>query len=97
MDRTKVINKVMAKLAKKKVKDQVPGGVGDGKPDSDFDPKQLAEGIRIEVEHTKDKDLAKEIAKDHLTELPNYYINDEGESRLKVMEQEAEKELEKNK
>jgi len=87
----------MAKLAKKKVKDQVPGGVGDGKPDSDFDPKQLAEGIRIEVEHTKDKDLAKEIAKDHLTELPNYYINDEGESRLKVMEQEAEKELEKNK
>jgi len=95
MDKLKIIKKVKAKLAKKKVKDQVPGGIGDGKPDSDFDPKQMAEGLKIEVEHTKDKDLAKEIAKDHLTELPNYYINDKGESRLKKMEQEAEKELEK--
>lgn len=84
----------MHKLSKKKVKDQVPGGLADGRPDSDFDPKQLAKGISIEVEHTKDKDLAKEIAKDHLTELSNYYITDKGEDRLKKMEQEAEKELE---
>ena len=97
MDKSKIIAKVKARLAKKKVKDQVPGGIGDGRPDSDFDPKQLSKGIEIEVEHTKDKDLAKEISKDHLTELPNYYINDKGESRLKVMEQEAEKELEKSK
>jgi len=92
--KNRIIEKVLTKLSKKKEK--VPGGLGDGRPDSDFDPKQLAKGIEIEVEHTKDKDLAKEIAKDHLTELPNYYINDKGENRLQVMEQEAEKEL-KNK
>jgi len=95
MKKSRIIEKVKIKLAAKKVKDKVPGGLGDGRPDSDFDPKQLAKGISIEVEHTKDKDLAKEITKDHLTEIPNYYINDKGEDRLKKMEQEAEKELEK--
>ena len=93
-NKTRIINKVIAKLAKK-VKDQIPGGIGDGKPDSDFDPEQLAKGISIEVEHTKDKDLAKEIAKDHLTEVPNYYVSDKGKDRLKKLEQDAEKELEK--
>lgn len=97
MSRSRIINKVMARLAKKKVKDLIPGGLADGRPDSDFDPKQLAKGISIEVEHTKDKDLAKEIAKDHLTELPNYYLTDKGESRLDIMEQDAELELEKSK
>jgi hypothetical protein len=34
---------------------------------------QLYKGIEVEMEHTDDKELAKEIAKDHLTEYPYYY------------------------
>lgn len=40
---------------------------------ADFDPEALAEGIRVEREHTKDPDLAREIAMDHLAEDPRYY------------------------
>jgi len=53
---------------------EIKGGLGDGKPDSDFDPIQLKKGIKVESEHTKDPNIAKEIAKDHLTEDPEYYI-----------------------
>ena len=42
-------------------------------PDSDFDPDELAAGIHIEMEHTDDPAVAKEIAKDHLAEIPDYY------------------------
>lgn len=34
---------------------------------------QLNIGIKVELEHTKDKNVAKEIAMDHLSEDPNYY------------------------
>lgn len=34
---------------------------------------QLKKGIKVEMEHTNDKDLAKEIAMDHLWEDPKYY------------------------
>lgn len=34
---------------------------------------QLKKGIKIEGEHTKDKAKAREIALDHLLELPDYY------------------------
>ena len=34
---------------------------------------QLNKGIKTEMEHTKDKDRAKEIAMDHLSENPKYY------------------------
>ena len=43
------------------------------KPDSEFDPKELELGIKVEMEHTNDKILAKSIAKDHLLEVPDYY------------------------
>lgn len=55
------------------VRDKLHGGKGDDKPDSDYDLKQLAIGIKHESEHTDDKNIAKEIAKDHLSEDPNYY------------------------
>jgi len=55
------------------VEDKVPGGLGDDAKDSDFDPKELEMGIKHEMEHTNDPDIAKEIAKDHLTENPKYY------------------------
>lgn len=35
--------------------------------------RQLNKGIKIEMEHTKSKKVATEIAKDHLSENPNYY------------------------
>ena len=42
-------------------------------PDSEFDPKELALGIKSELEHTNDPSIAKKIAKDHLMEKRNYY------------------------
>lgn len=35
--------------------------------------KQLEKGIKVEMEHTNDKKIAREIAMDHLWEDPNYY------------------------
>ena len=67
-----------------KAKEELPGGVGDFRPDSDFNAKQLKIGTKIEFEHTHDKDKAKEIAKDHLTESPDYY------RELEVMEDKLE-------
>jgi hypothetical protein len=56
-----------------KNKEILSGGLGDNKPDSDFDSEQLQAGIEVEKEHTDDPKKAKEIAKDHLSEDPDYY------------------------
>lgn len=53
--------------------DLLPGGKGDDLTDDEFDPDQLREGILHELEHTSNALLAKEIAKDHLVEDPDYY------------------------
>lgn len=45
----------------------------DKRPDSDFDAEQLKVGIKVEMEHTKDPEVAKVIAKDHLSETKDYY------------------------
>lgn len=52
-------------------------------PDENFDPEQLKLGIEVEIEHTDDLEIAKQIAKAHLAEIPNYYI------LLKEMEKQA--------
>lgn len=49
---------------------------------------QIQKGIKIEMEHTDDKEKATEIAMDHVTEFPDYY------DRLIKMEKAAEKEFE---
>lgn len=54
-------------------------------PDNQFDAQQLKRGIEVEMEHTNDPAIAKEIAKDHLVELPDYY------TRLDKMEAEGGK------
>lgn len=64
--------------------DMISGGKADRSKLSDFDPEQLAMGIKIEREHTKDPALAREIATDHLRENPRYY------SALKKMEKQFE-------
>lgn len=58
--------------------------------EQDVDAKQLAMGVKVEMEHTQDAKVAKQIALDHLAEIPDYY------TRLKEMEDEAEKSLRKN-
>jgi len=70
-------------------KELIPGGLAEGKDPSDYDPKQLEMGIKVELEHTDDEDVAREIAMDHLQEIPDYY------DRLKIMEEEAEAEMKK--
>jgi len=64
---------------------EVPGGLADSKKDTDFDQKELDMGNKVELEHTKDKELANDISKDHLVEFPNYY------TELKKMEKKLEK------
>ncbi len=44
-----------------------------GLPDSAFNRRQLEKGIKVEMEHTTSKKVAKAIAKDHLFESPDYY------------------------
>ena len=66
-------------------KDKIPGGLADKKKIKDFDPKSLEEGTKVELEHTDNEDIAKEIASDHITEDINYY------PKLKKMEKEAKR------
>jgi hypothetical protein len=54
--------------------------------DISFVKRQLEMGIPIEHEHTKNKDLAADIALQHLDEIPDYY------TRLVKMEKDAKKE-----
>lgn len=68
------------KIIKSVIKDKIPGGKADKKDPKKYDPEQLAAGIKVESEHTKDKSLAQEIAMDHLEEDPHYY------SKLKKVE-----------
>lgn len=51
----------------------IPGGHASGMSPRDFDQAQLAIGTQVEMEHTIDVRLAREIAMDHLSEDPAYY------------------------
>lgn len=67
------------------VPDKLPGGKADAVPESALPPEALAEGAAHEQEHTDDPATAKEIARDHLVEDPQYY------DKLKKIEQPAPK------
>lgn len=65
---------VLYKMAEDAVwEDEISGGLADKKKPKDFDPKAIAKGIKVEMEHTNDKHIAQEIAMDHLTENSHYY------------------------
>jgi len=76
---------------------KLPGGYADGLTEEQIAEihdvsieqikNQLEKGIKIEYEHTDDEEIAREIAMDHLYELPDYY------DRLIKMEDEAERKL----
>lgn len=51
----------------------IPGGLASGKSPSDFDPKALAQGMKVEREHSDDPRIQREVAMDHLAEDPLYY------------------------
>jgi len=59
----------------KNFKDKMPGGMADGKAITNYDLKQLLEGIKAERDHTKDNLLALELAMDHLEHTANYYTH----------------------
>lgn len=77
LNKSMKMEKALAELAKA---DKIPGGLADKKKPEDFDPEALAEGIKVEMEHTSDRSIAQEIAMDHLTEDKDYY------KKLKVIE-----------
>lgn len=77
-------------LEQPKTAEAIPGGKASGKPDSAYPADQLRMGIEVEKEHTDDPKKAKEIAKDHLEEHPQYY------SALKKMEAQLEREKRAN-
>ena len=56
-----------------------------GFTEKDASKKELEMGIKVEMEHTKNKAVAKRIALDHLSEMPDYY------TKLVKMEKEGEK------
>lgn len=62
--------------------DLLPGGKGDDRDASEFDPREISMGIRHEMEHTGDRAVAREIAIDHLTEDPHYYSDMKAAGRL---------------
>ena len=47
----------------------------DPRKDGDYDREELDKGIKVELEHTKNRDAAKKIAKDHLDEDKRYYTH----------------------
>lgn len=51
--------------------------------EQDADPNELAMGLKVEKEHSMDESITKQIALDHLSEIPDYY------TRLAKMEKEA--------
>jgi len=66
--------------------DILSGGLADKKKNTNFDPKQMAMGEKVELEHTDTPAVAREIARDHLEEFPTYY------TALDEMEKKLEKE-----
>jgi hypothetical protein len=72
---------------------EIKGGLADDKSVSDIAKKfkvsiekiqsELDKGIEVEMEHVDDPKLSKDIAMDHLVEIPDYY------SRLAKMEKDA--------
>jgi len=56
-------------------KDQIKDGKAANRHPREFDPKEIAEGIEHELEHTSSRSKAREIAMDHLAEDSKYYTH----------------------
>src|ERR1019366_2674045 len=79
---------------------EMKGGLSHGKTPQEIADKhgvplskinhQISMGKKVEMEHTNNPSIAKEIAMDHLMEIPDYY------TRLAKMEKKAEGTLDKS-
>jgi hypothetical protein len=78
-------------------KDLLPGGLADHAPDNEFDSEELKMGVEHELEHTDNKQMAKEIAKDHLKEDPKYYSKKKLEESIISEKQSAAERYRKHK
>lgn len=77
------LHKQLIGLSDKIDEEKIPGGLASGLTLQDIADKhkanisslrkQLQKGIKVELEHTTSKDVAEEIATDHLFEDPKYY------------------------
>ena len=77
--------------------DQLKGGKGDKHTPQTLADKfsvpvdqinnELVMGTKVEMEHTDNESMAREVALDHLAEIPDYY------TRLNKMENKGKKEL----
>lgn len=75
----------LKEYGEKIIKDDLEGGLGDKFVENDFDSEQVRKGIDVEYEHTNNREIAREIALDHLAEIPDYY------NRLGRMEEDAKR------
>ena len=71
----KISPEELEKIARKH-KDRLRGGKADNKKLTSFPLSKLLKGMRHEMEHPSDPDLAAEIASDHLVSNINYYDRD---------------------
>lgn len=77
MKRLKLSKQSFQRIAK----DRLPGGLADDKKPSDFEKDQLEKGVDVEMEHTDDPEIAKEIAMDHLEESKDLKDNKKPEDK----------------
>jgi hypothetical protein len=76
------------------MRERITGGLASGRRPRDFNAEQLRRGTRVELEHVvrpgrkptkRDRELAREIAMDHLVEDPRYYtMLAKAEKRMKT-------------
>jgi rhodanese-related sulfurtransferase len=74
---------IIAAEEEKEGKEKIKGGLADGRTIQSIAnshgvspkdiQKQIAKGLSVEMEHTEDPEVAKEIVMDHLAESPIYY------------------------
>jgi len=84
-------NEWIMKPKKNACNEKLIGGVADCMPDDQFAEPELSEGITVEMEHTHDPDIAKEISKDHIMETgvdENGKFNSRYYEKLREMENE---------
>jgi len=66
--------------------DPLRGGLAEGMGQDEFDPRALAKGTVVQLQHTRDPRVASRIARDHLAEHPDYY------EALEIMQRRLERE-----
>lgn len=74
----------LIKIAKKK--ERIPGGASKDVPEEELNKKQLRAGVKVEKEHTPKASVAREIARDHLSEQRDKGEKQDYYTRLKKME-----------